>query len=82
MLAYITFFHGIVHNIVLTTEDVSAYKDKNSTFEEIVNPYLMEIQNLRLDWLHVKTLQKTKWLAEDRLVFFLKSPVSCTDSSI
>ena len=62
--------HGIVHTIMLTMDDAFTYEDNNSTFEELVNPDLIEIRNLYLDWLHVKTLTKTNWLAEDELVFF------------
>ena len=51
-------FHGIVHRIILTMEDVFTYEDKNSIFEELVNPYLTEIRNLRLDWLHIKIVPK------------------------
>ena len=35
----------------------------------MVNPYLKEIASLRLDWMHVKELPKTQWLAEDDLGF-------------
>ena len=52
-------FHGIVARNMLIMEDVFTHKDKNSTFQELVNLHLMEIQHLRLDWLHVKTLPKT-----------------------
>ena len=60
-------FHGIVARIMSTMEDVFTHEDNNSTFQELVNPYLMEIRNLRLDCLHLKTLPKTLWLAEDEL---------------
>ena len=42
-------FHGIVARIMLTMEDVFTHEDNNSTFQELVNPRLMEIRNLRLD---------------------------------
>ena len=50
-------------------EKVFTAEDKNTTFEDVVNPYLLEIQALRLDWLHMKSLPKTNWLAEDELGF-------------
>ena len=67
-------FHEIVARIMLTMEDVFTHEDTNSTFQELVNPRLMEIRNLRLDWLHVKTLPKTMWLAEDELGFARIAP--------
>ena len=51
-------FHGVVARIMLVMEKVFTEEDNNSTFEDVVNPYLLEIQALRLDWLHVKSLQK------------------------
>ena len=60
-------FHGIVARIMLVVEDVFTDEEKKSTFEDLVNPYLLELMSLRLDWLHVKTLPKTHWLAEDEL---------------
>ena len=62
-------FHGIVARIMLLMEEVFTDEDKKSTFEDIVNPYLLEIADLRLDWMHVKPLPKTMWLAEDDLGF-------------
>ena len=50
-------------------EDVFTHEDNNSTFQELVNPYLTEIRNMRLDWLHIKILPKTLWLADDKLGF-------------
>ena len=67
-------FHRIVHRIMLTLEDVFTYEVKNSTFEELVNPYLTEIQNLRLHWVHKKTLPKMLWLSKDELGF---SRIAC-----
>ena len=62
-------FHGIVARIMLVVEDVFTDEEKKSTFEDVLNPYLLELMSLRLDWLHVKTLPKTQWLAEDELGF-------------
>ena len=62
-------FHGIVARIMLLMEEVFTDEDKKTTYEDIVNPYLLEIKALRLDWMHVKTLPKTQWLAEDELGF-------------
>ena len=62
-------FHGAVARIMLVMEKVFTAEDKNSTFEDVVNPYLLEMQALRLDWLYMKSLPKTNWLAEDELGF-------------
>ena len=60
-------FHGVVARIMVLMEDVMTKEDKKTTFEDIANPHLAEIGSLRLDWLHVKTLPKKQWLAEDEL---------------
>ena len=62
-------FHGVVARIMLLMEEVFASEDKKTPFEDLINPYLLGIEELRLDWLHVKTLPKTQWLAEDELGF-------------
>ena len=43
--------------------------DKNTEFEALANQHLLEIASLRLDWLHVRPLPKTLWLAKDKLGF-------------
>ena len=62
-------FHGIVARIMLVMEEVFTDEDKKTTFEDMANPYLFEIQALRLVWMHVKPLPKAQWLAEDELGF-------------
>jgi hypothetical protein len=62
-------FHSIVATIMMVTEEVFAGEAKQAPFEDLINPYLLSIQELRLYWLHVKTLPKTLWLAEDELWF-------------
>ena len=59
---------------MLVMEEVFTDEDKKTTFEDIVNPCLLEIQALRLDWLHMKSLPKAQWLAEDELGF---ARISC-----
>ena len=61
-------FHGIVARIMLAFEEVLTDKDRNTPFEDLVNPYLLDIVTLWLDWMHVKQLPKT-CLAEDELGF-------------
>ena len=67
-------FHGVVARIMVLMEDVMTKEDKKTPFEDIVNPHLAELQSLRLDWLHVKTLPKRQWLAEDELGFSRVAP--------
>lgn len=62
-------FHGIIATIMKVMEEVFAGEARQVPFEDLINPYLLSIQELRLDWLHVKTLPKTLWLAEDELGF-------------
>jgi len=62
-------FHGVVARIMLVMEEVMSGEDKKGPFEDIINPYLIDIADLRLDWLHMKQLPKTQWLAEDELGF-------------
>ena len=62
-------FHGVVARIMLAMEDVFTDEDRKTPFENLVNPYLQDIVHLRLDWMHVKELPKTQWLAEDELGF-------------
>lgn len=42
---------------------------KKTEFEHLVNPYLLEIASLRLDWLLMEPLLQAHWLAEDKLGF-------------
>ena len=62
-------FHGVVARIVVLMEEVFKGEDRMGPFEDLINPYLLGIEELRLDWLQVKTLPKTQWLAEDELGF-------------
>ena len=60
-------FHGIVARVMSLFEQFFKDEDKNTEFEALVNPHLLEIASLRLDWLHIRPLPKTMWLAEDEL---------------
>jgi len=62
-------FHGVVARIMLAFEEFLTDEDRKTPFEDLVNPYLLDIANLRLDWMHAKQLPKTQWLAEDELGF-------------
>ena len=62
-------FHGVVARVMLEMEDVLSGEDRKTTFHDLVNPYLLELRSLRLDWAHIKTFPKTMWLAEDELGF-------------
>jgi hypothetical protein len=67
-------FHGVVARIMALMEEVMTEEKKNATFDDVVNPHLSEIKSMRLDWLHIKNLPKTQWLAEDELGF---SRIAC-----
>lgn len=60
-------FHGIVARVMLLFEQFFKDEDKNTEFEALANPHLLEIASLCLDWLHIRSLPKTMWLAEDEL---------------
>ena len=60
-------FHRVVVRIMSLFEQCFKDEDKNTEFETLVNPYLLKLASLRLDWLHVKPLSKTMWLAKDEL---------------
>ena len=62
-------FHGIAARIMLAFEEVLTDKDRKTPFEDLVNPYLLDIVTPWLDWMHVKQLPKTQWLAENKLGF-------------
>ena len=53
----------------LVVEHFFKDEDKNTEFEALANQHLLEIASLRLDWLHVRPLPKTLWLAKDKLGF-------------
>ena len=62
-------FHGVVTRVMSLFEQFFKDEDKNTEFEALVNPHLLEIASLRLDWLHVRPLPKTLWLTKDELGF-------------
>ena len=62
-------FHGVVARIMQAMEEAFTHDLKKTEFENLGNPHLLDIASLRLDWLHVKPLPKTQWLAEDELGF-------------
>ena len=51
---------GVIARIMLEIEAVFAGEDRKGPFEDLINPYLLGIQELRLDWLHMKSLPKTQ----------------------
>ena len=65
-------FHGIVARAMLAMDNVFAKKDRRGPFEDLINPYLLDIQELILDWLHMKPLPKPSGLLKmnwDSLAF-------------
>ena len=60
-------FHGVVANIVEVAHQFMADHGLASEFMRMVNPYMLDIATLRLDWCHMKLLPKSQWLAEDEL---------------
>ena len=62
-------FQGVISNVVVLSEKFMSNHKLKTNFERIANDYLNEIQSVRLDWLRVKPLPKTRWLAQDDLGF-------------
>ena len=79
-------FHGLVKNVMELLHKFMIKLGRLATFERFVNRYLSEIESYRLDWLKLRELPCTNWLAEDLLgmsrimpfvygMFFLNYPV-------
>ncbi|KAL7528777.1 LOW QUALITY PROTEIN: hypothetical protein ACHAWF_002696 [Thalassiosira exigua] len=47
---------------------MTTHKTK-TTFDDLINPYLLQLQELRLSWCHIQTMPKTKWICDDELGF-------------
>ena len=62
-------FHGIVADVMAAAHEFMTHHNLLASFERLVNPYLIELQVLRLDWCRMKCLPKKQWLAEDELGF-------------
>jgi len=62
-------FHDIVAYCVERIEEFMVDQGLTQKFERLVNPYLIDIQALRLDWCKIKFLPKRQWLAENELAF-------------
>jgi hypothetical protein len=60
-------FHGLVAAVMELLHKFMLLISKLATFERLVNVYLTKIESLRLDWLKLRELPKTKWLAENLL---------------
>ena len=60
-------FHGCVADIYKLADDFMKDHNFGAGFEKKVNPYLIEIQSLRLEWFKTKKVPKAQWLAEDEL---------------
>eukprot|EP00956_Cyclotella_meneghiniana_P029838 scaffold73500_cov54-Cyclotella_meneghiniana.AAC.1 len=60
-------FHGLVKNVMELLHKFMIKLGRLATFERFVNKYLSEIESYRLDWLKLRELPCTNWLAEDLL---------------
>ena len=62
-------FHGIVKYTVERMGDFTTDHGLEQKFHRIINIHLYEIQSLNLEWMKVKPLPNTNWLAENELGF-------------
>ena len=62
-------FHGITDDIIVLITDFLKEHSLATTFDDSVNPFLLEISSFRLDWCRMKKLPSKQWLAEDLLGF-------------
>ena len=60
-------FHGVVSDIVELARSFMSDHGLESKFNRLVNPFLLDVQSLRLPWCHMKYFPKKQWLAEDEL---------------
>lgn len=60
-------FHGLVSAVMDLIHKFMTLLSKLATFERLANKYLTKIESLRMDWLKLRELPKTKWLAENLL---------------
>ena len=58
-------FHGLVAGVMELLHRFMTLLSKLATFERTVNKHLVKIETLRLDWLKLRELPNTKWLAEN-----------------
>ena len=61
--------HGIVASVMGLMQNILKEHSLGTTFENFCNPYLKDIEACRLQWIRVKTLPKSSWLAEDEFGF-------------
>ena len=60
-------FHGIVAYVIEIIATFVADHGKTPQFLDMINPHLVDIANLRLEWCKTKTFPKKQWLAENEL---------------
>ena len=59
--------YGIVARVMSVFKQFLEDKVRKNPFKTLVNPHLLEMTSLWLDWLHIRQLPKNMWLAVDEL---------------
>ena len=60
-------FRGVTKDCIELMSGFMKDHKLETKFHEMINPFLLDIQAMRLDWCRVKPLPNTQWLAEDEM---------------
>ena len=60
-------FHGVLATLVEVIDAFMTDQKLGSAMEKTINPFMLELQSLRLEWCHAKPLPKKQWLAKNEL---------------
>ena len=60
-------FHGVLATLVEVIDDFLTDQKLGTALPKISNPFLLELESLRLEWCKAKPLPKKQWLAENEL---------------
>ena len=60
-------FRGVTKDYIELMSGFMKDHKLETKFHEMINPFLLDIQAMRLDWCQVKPLPNKQWLAEDEM---------------
>ena len=60
-------FHGVLTTLVEVIDDFLTNQKLGSAMEKTLNPFLLKVESLRLEWCKAKLLPKKQWATKNEL---------------